>query len=418
MKDLRIDADRLYQSLEELSQVGAFLDEVSGVHGVRRLALSEEDGAGRRLVQSWFEAAGLEVSVDQIGNIYAHRAGLGDSLAAVMTGSHLDSVPTGGRFDGTLGVLAGLEVMRTLNDHGHETRRPLIAAVYTEEEGCRFGTDMLGSAVATGRLAVEDAHTLTDANGHTVRGELERIGFLGEEVPGTRRPHACVECHIEQGPLLIRSGHELGVVTGVQGISWWQIEITGRSAHAGTTPTSYRRDAGLVAALLNVRLREMADSGDFGEMRGTMGVVRPHPGVINVIPGRVVATVDLRNPDDAQMTRAEEGIRSHAAALADRHDVEISWRQTAKTTSVPFDGSVQQIIEDTAAGFGLRHMRLIAGAGHDAQEWAAVCKTAMIFVPGEHDGISHNPRELSTKKQCADGANVLLHTLLKLADEA
>ena len=418
MTELRIDADRLYRSLRDLGQIGAFDDPVSGLSGVCRLALSDEDGAGRRLVRGWFEEAGLDVRVDQIGNVFAQRAGLKSMAPPVMTGSHADSVPTGGRFDGALGVLAGLEVVRTLNDHGAETRRPLVVAICTEEEGCRFGTDMLGSAVATGRIPLEQAYGCTDRDGKTVRGELDRIGFLGEETAGARKPHAFVECHIEQGPLLIRGGRDIGVVTGVQGISWFEVAITGRSAHAGTTPTDIRSDAGLVAALLNVHLRDMAQSSEFGEMRGTVGVMQPYPGAINVIPGRMRITVDLRNPDDELMARAEEEIRSHSDALAAEHDVEVEWRQTAKTDAVDFDASVQQIIEDTANRFGLSNTRLIAGAGHDAQEWAAVCKTAMVFVPGEHDGISHNPRELSTNKQCADGANVLLHTMLQLADES
>jgi N-carbamoyl-L-amino-acid hydrolase len=418
MDDIRINDDRLYDSLDELGRVGAFDDEFSDRQGVCRLALSDEDAEGRRLVRSWYEEAGLAVGVDQIGNVFATRKGTGENLRPVMTGSHIDSVPTGGRFDGALGVLAGLEVVRTLNDAGMQTLRPITTAFFSDEEGCRFRTDMLGSAVATGRVALEHAWSLTDRDGKTVREELERIGFLGDEPVGERTPHAFVECHIEQGPLLIRDGQDLGVVTGVQGISWWEVSITGRSAHAGTTPTSFRNDAGLVAALINVRLREMADSGDFGEMRGTMGVTRPHPGAINVIPGRVAATVDLRNPDDAQMARADEAIREHALVLAELHGVQIEWQQTAKTAMVSFDESVQDRIEGIASDFGLQNTRLIAGAGHDAQEWAAVCKAGMIFVPGEDDGISHNPREFSTKKQCTDGVNVLLHAILALADES
>jgi len=415
--EVRIDAERLYRTLDELGRIGAFRDESSGCDGVCRLALTDADRDGRRLIQRWYEEAGLQVHTDAIGNIYGRRAGRDDSLAPVMSGSHADSVPTGGRFDGALGVLAALEVARTLDDHGIRTRRPLLCAVFTEEEGCRFGTDMLGSAVATGRIPIEDAWALTDRDGLGVRDELQRIGYLGERA-APLQPHAYVECHVEQGPLLIRGDQDVGVVTGVQGISWFELDIVGRSAHAGTTPTPLRRDAGLVAAQINVHLREMAESGEFGEMRGTMGVIRPEPSAINVIPGRVSATVDLRNPDDAQMQRAELAIRTHAAMLTEQHGVSIEWRQTAKTRAVPFDAGVQQIIADVADGFGLRHQHLIAGAGHDAQEWAAVCKTAMVFVPGERDGISHNPNELSTIEQCGNGANVLLQTLLRLLEEA
>ena len=415
--ELRVDSERLYRELDELGRIGAYRDEHAGVDGVCRLALTDADRDARRLVSSWYDQAGLEVQVDAIGNLYGRRAGADDGLAPVMSGSHSDSVPTAGRYDGALGVLAALEVARTLNEHDIRTRRPLVCALFTEEEGCRFGTDMLGSAVATGRIDLDSAWELTDHEGRTVRAELERIGFLGQRGVTPPSPHALVECHIEQGPLLIRGGHDIGVVTGVQGISWFELQITGRSAHAGTTPTGLRRDAGLVAALINVGLREMADSGEFGEMRGTMGVVRPEPGAINVIPGRAQVTVDLRNPDDGQMSRAERAIKDRAAAIAEQHGVELEWRQTARTSAVSFDESVQQVIADAADAQGLRHQRLIAGAGHDAQEWARICKTAMIFVPGEDDGISHNPRELSTARQCADGANILLQTLLRLLNE-
>lgn len=416
-KTLSINADRLYDSLEELGKIGAYTDEETSLVGVRRLALSDEDRDGRRLIVKWFEDAGLQVSVDQIGNIFAQRGGSDAALDPVMMGSHADSVPTGGRFDGALGVLGALEVIRTLNDNKIETLRPLIAADFTNEEGCRFQIDMLGSSVAVGRVSLDEGYALIDADGKTVREELERIGFLGPEKVGQRRAHAYLECHVEQGPTLITEGFDVGVVTGVQGISWQRLTITGKAAHAGATPTSFRRDAGLAAALLNVRAREMADSGSYGELRATMGVINPHPGAINVIPGRIDATMDLRNPGDADLLRAEQDLRSYADQLAKDHGVTIEWERLAKTDYVPFDDSVQQVIEDAAAELGFKSRRLIAGAGHDAQEWAPHCKTAMIFATGEYDGISHNPREFSTKKQCADAINVLLRSALHLANE-
>ena len=415
---LRINGDRLYASLDELGHIGSYPVEQDpasvGLRGVRRLTLTDEDKQGRDLVSGWFREAGLVVRIDQIGNVYGHRRGNSDALPPVLVGSHIDSVPTAGRFDGCLGVLAGLEAVRTLNDQNITTERPLEVAFFTEEEGCRFGTDMLGSAVATGRISLQEGLAIRDAAGKSVGEELVRIGYNGKEAVGTLQPHAYVECHIEQGPHLIRGGWDIGVVTGVQCISWQELNLVGRSAHAGTTPISYRADSGLVAAKINVLLRDMCDSGDFGDMRATMGVMKPHPGAINVIPGRMQVSIDLRNPDDEAMNRLERVVQERAAAIAAEHSVTLSWRQTARTQMVPFDESVQEVISRNAAHFDLKQERLISGAGHDAQEWAAICPTAMIFVPGEQDGISHNPRELSTPEQCANGANVLLQTVLQL----
>jgi len=418
MATLSIDAGRLYGALAELGRIGAYTDDSTGLVGVCRLALSDEDRAARDRASEWMRELGLEVRVDRIGNIYGRRAGREDSLAPVMMGSHLDSVPTGGRYDGALGVLGALEVIRTLDENPVRTRRPLVVGVFTDEEGCRFGTDMLGSAVAVGRIPLEEAYALRDRDGRTVGDELERIGFRGDEPVGQRRPHAFVECHVEQGPTLIREGFDLGVVTKVQSISWLELRITGRAAHAGATPTAYRADAGLAASRINVRLREMVDSGKFGEMRATMGVLRPSPDMVNVIPGDALATVDLRNPEDDAMRAAEAALRQVLDEVRRQDGVEISVRQTARTNVVPFAETVQSVIAAAADARGLRNRRLFAGAGHDAQEWAAVCPTAMIFVPGEHDGISHNPRELSTEKQCADGIHVLLDTVIALAEEA
>lgn len=414
---LSIDGKRLTAALEELGRIGAYTDDATGLVGVRRLALSDEDRAGRERVLEWMRELDLDVSIDAIGNVYARRAGREDDAAPVMFGSHVDSVPTGGRFDGALGVLGALEIVRTLRDHDVTTRRPLVVGVFTDEEGCRFGTDMLGSAVATGRIALADAYALTDKDGLTVGDELRRIGFQGDEPIGGRRPHAFVECHVEQGPTLIREGHDVGVVTMVQSIGWFEVRFTGRAAHAGATPTAYRRDAGLAASRLNVRLRAMVDGGEFGELRATMGVMRPSPDMVNVIPGRLHATVDLRNPDDDRMRRAEAAMHAYLDELRASDEVEIDVRQTARTDVVPFAESVQAIIESNAEARGLSHRRLFAGAGHDAQEWARICPTAMVFVPGEFDGISHNPREYSTTKQCADGIDVMLDTVLALADE-
>lgn len=417
-KTLSINGKRLYASLAELGKVGAYTDERTKITGVNRLALTAADGAGRRLVVKWFRQAGLHVTIDKIGNVYGRRRGLEDKLAPVMLGSHIDSVPTAGRFDGCLGVLGALEIVRTLNDAKVLTRRPLVVGFFTDEEGCRFGTDMLGSAVATRRLPLETAYALADRDGLKVKDELRKIGFLGTEPVGRLKPHAYLECHIEQGPILRHKGLDVGVVMGVQAISWQELTIVGKSAHAGTTPMSFRRDAGLSAARLNVALREMTRSGRYGqEMRAAMGAIRPIPGMVNVVPGRVICSVDLRNPSDALMKKAEADFAKLCKKIAKLDGVIITSRRTAKTPHVPFDASVQALIAAQADRLGLSHEAILSGAGHDAQEWSRVCKTAMVFVPGEYDGISHNPREFSTLKQCADGVNVLLGAALALAEE-
>ncbi|MGW7368835.1 hydantoinase/carbamoylase family amidase [Streptomyces sp. NPDC054841] len=414
-----VDQDRLWQSLMDLATVGAYDDERTGLRGVNRLALTDADAAGRRLVISWMEQAGLEVRVDRMGNIYGRRAGSDPAARPVLTGSHIDSVATAGAFDGCLGVLGGIEVVRTLVERGIATRHPLEVAVFTEEEGVRFGTDMLGSAVAAGRIPLADAHALTDRDGLTLGQELARTGFAGPADVRLDPPHAYVECHIEQGPVLAGAGAAIGVVTGVQGISWQEITLHGRAAHAGTTPTGLRVDAGLAAARIITRLRDMADSGAYGELRTTVGHLAVHPDLTNIVPARAELTVDLRNPDDTAMARAEEDLDAFLRALRTQQPgLSVSTRRMARTSHVAFDASVQQKIARAADDLGLRRLSLLSGAGHDAQEIAALYPTAVIFVPGEYDGISHNPREYSTPEACARGVDVLATTLLRLAGRA
>lgn len=418
---LRINAGRLCRSIQALGRIGSYVDEQTGLTGVNRLALTEADGEGRRQVVAWMRELGLEVTMDRIGNVYARRAGRENALPPVVIGSHIDSVPTAGMFDGCLGVLGGLEIVRTLDESGIRTRRPIVVAFFTDEEGSRFGTDMLGSAVATGRLTLEYAYALRDRQARVLRDELERIGFLGpvpteaiRQVP----PHAYLECHIEQGPILRARGVDVGVVTGVQAISWQELTITGKSAHAGTTPMHLRADAGVAAAKINLRLREMIAAGRYGDqLRATMGLIAPHPGMVNIVPGRVVATVDLRNPSEEAMRLAEADLVAYYAQVETEEKVRIEWRQTARTEPVPFDPKIQDRISAAADVLGLGHERIISGAGHDAQEFARLCPTAMVFVPGEYDGISHNPREYSTPEQCANGVDVLLQAVVNLAEE-
>ncbi|WP_173921622.1 Zn-dependent hydrolase [Agromyces sp. Marseille-P2726] len=418
-RTLAIDADRLWASLMELAQIGAYTDAATGLVGVDRLSLTDDDAEGRRLLVRWMEEAGLEVTIDEMGSIFGRRDGSEPDLAPVMAGSHIDSVATAGAFDGCLGVLGALGVVRSLDDAGVTTRRPLVIAAFTEEEGVRFGTDMLGSAVAAGRLSLEYAYELVDARGLRFGDELARIGFRGERAVRLEPPHAYVECHIEQGPVLAQQGYAVGVVTGVQAISWQRVTIHGRAAHAGTTPTELRVDAGLAAAQVIVRIREMVDSGHYGRLRGTVGHVSTSPGLPSVVPDRAELTVDLRNPDDGHMAAAEADLAAFLASLPEQQPgLRVETRRMAKTARVPFAASVQDAISDAAADLGIPTMRLMSGAGHDAQEIAAIAPTAMVFVRGQYDGISHNPREFSTPEDCAAGISVLGTTLLRLAEEA
>ncbi len=413
-----INSERLTASLDALGRIGAYLDEASGLTGVRRLAFSAEDGEGRRHVVAEMKAAGLEVTVDRIGNVFGRRAGREPGARPVMAGSHIDSVATAGRFDGCLGVLGALEVVKALNDAKVTTRRPLVVAFFSEEEGARFGTDMLGSAVAVGRIPLERAYALSDRDGKTVRAELESIGFLGDAPTELPKLHAYLECHVEQGPLLRAANMDVGVVTGVQAICWHELVISGRSAHAGTTPMNLRADPGMAASRVQLLLRDLVRSGRFGDqLRATMGVTQFFPGLVNVVPNRVVATVDIRHPDDAVLRLAEAELVEHYARIAAEEKVTLTHRQTARTPDISFAQKVRALVAKSASARGLKHQDIVSGAGHDCQELAKHCPAGMVFVPGEYDGISHNPREFSTPKQCADGVNVLLDVVTALAEE-
>ncbi len=412
-----INADRLWASIQALARIGAQPWPEVGLTGVNRLALTRADAQGRKHARARFEEAGLDVRVDRIGNLWARRPGTEPDLAPVVCGSHLDSVPTGGAFDGALGVLAGLEVVHTLNDRGIDTRRPFDVAVFTDEEGARFGTDMLGSAVACGRLGLEEALGLADRDGVTVAQALAHFALAGPEPVPAPVPHCFLEVHVEQGPILHRAQEELGIVTGVQGISWTELTVQGRSAHAGTTPMALRVDANLAVARLQVALHAAVSRGDFGpDQRVTIGRIAPVPNRVNVIAGQCVATVDLRNPDQGGLLAAEQALDRLIGALSKELGVVIDARRTARTLPVAFDPRVQKVLTAIAVRHGWRHRHLVSGAGHDAQEFAAVCPAGMVFVPGEHDGISHNPREYSTPQACARGAQALLEAVLTLSE--
>ncbi|WP_420452214.1 Zn-dependent hydrolase [Ilumatobacter sp.] len=405
----RVDGDRLLRRLLELGRIGA----IEGTTGCCRLALTDADRDGRDLVRARMDELGLDVEVDGIGNVVAtmpHPSG----RAPVMTGSHIDTVATGGRYDGNLGVLAGLEVIETVMTEGIELARPLAVAWFTDEEGARFAPDMLGSLVYVGGMPIEEALQITDRDGASVGAELDRIGYRGTApIPG-RAPHAFVELHIEQGPVLEDAGLRIGAVEGVQGISWTELTLTGRSCHAGTTPMRLRRDPGVVASRVNLFVREL--TGRLGGTQvGTCGVIAPTPNLVNVVPSTVTMTVDLRNTDDAVLTDAEDELAEFVARAAADEGVEVAARSLARFAPVEFDRRVVDLVATVADDHGLDHRRMPSGAGHDAQMFARICPTAMIFTPSV-DGISHNVDELTHPADLEAGANVLLDVMLRLAE--
>ena len=407
--EVAIDAERLLGDLAELAEIGS-----TGDGGNCRLALTEEDAGGRELVTGWMRDLGLDVRVDRIGNVVATRAGTDPALAPVMTGSHVDTVRTGGRYDGTLGVLAGLEVVRALDDAGVRTRRPLAVAFFTDEEGSRFAPDMLGSLAYVGGIPLEEALGTVGIDGAVLGDELVRIGWAGDApVPGPA-PHAFVELHIEQGPVLEEAGVTIGAVTGVQGISWQELTLTGQSNHAGTTPMRLRRDPAYVAAEVTSYVRRLATELS-GHQVGTVGRLDLHPDLVNVVAARATLTVDLRNTDEAVLSEAERYLAAFVAEAAEGERVDHAWRRLARFAPVTFDPAVVDRVEAAARARGHTTMRLPSGAGHDAQMLARVCPTGMVFVPSR-GGVSHNPAEHTEPEHLAAGTEVLLDVLLGLAD--
>jgi N-carbamoyl-L-amino-acid hydrolase len=405
---LHVDEAGLLKALEELGQIGA----IEG-GGCARLALTDEDKAGRDLVVGWMKAAGLAVTVDAIGNVVGVRAGR-ESLAPVMTGSHIDTVRTGGRYDGNYGVLAGLEVVRALNQARITTRRPIAVAFFTNEEGARFQPDMMGSLVYTGAVGLNEAYAATDRDGVSVGDELRRIGYLGSARPGALKPHAFLELHIEQGPILDEEKVRIGVVESVQGISWTEYSVTGVSNHAGTTPMRLRRDAGWLAASVNLFARRLAwEMG--GDQVATVGALTLRPNLINVVPNRAVFAVDLRNTDEAKLKEAEARVAAHIAEAAIAERVEVEAKVLARFEPVIFDTQLVDRVEHHARVLGLSTRRMPSGAGHDAQMMQLLCPTAMIFVPSVA-GLSHNVKEHTEAADLTAGAQVLMNLMIELAE--
>jgi len=404
---LRINGDRLMRRLMKLAEVGA----IDG-GGVCRLALTDADRAGRDLVVGWMREAGLTVTVDRIGNVVGTRAGT-SGVKPVMIGSHIDTVRTGGKYDGNLGVLGGLEVIETLNDAKVVTGHPVAVAFFTNEEGSRFAPDMMGSAVHQGALPLETVLATRGIDGPTVGDELNRIGYAGETPVGALRAAAYFELHIEQGPVLEREGLEIGAVTGVQGISWTEVTLRGVSNHAGTTPMSMRSDAGYVAAEIACFVRRLAREQG-GSQVATVGHMTVAPNLVNVIPNHVVMTLDLRNTDEATLKRAEQATFEFVEKTAKAEGVSMTRRTLARFEPVDFAPGMIDRVEQTAKSQGLRVRRMPSGAGHDAQMFAPHCPTGMIFVPSQ-GGISHNVREFTEAAQIIAGANVLLEVVLQVA---
>jgi len=405
--NLRIDGDRLMDRIFRLGQVGA-LD--GG--GVCRLALTDADREGRDLVVGWMKELGLEVTVDRIGNVVGLRRGAVNG-PPVMTGSHIDTVATGGLYDGNLGVLAGLEVVETLNDAGITTHHPLAVGFFTNEEGARFAPDMMGSGVHQGALALEDCLAATGIDGSTVGDDLARIGYAGDAPAGGFRARAFFELHVEQGPVLEEEGVEIGAVAGVQGISWTEYSVSGTSNHAGTTPMRLRHDAGYVAAAIAIHARRIAREMG-GNQVGTSGVLSLEPNLINVIARRAKVTVDLRNTNELLLQEAEARMAARVRELEAAEGVKIAARTLARFAPVDFDSAMVDRVAATAEALGHSVKRMPSGAGHDAQMFAPNCPTAMIFVPSK-GGISHNVREYTAPAEIAAGANVLLQVMLSTA---
>lgn len=405
-EDLRINGDRLLSRIEELASIGA----IDG-GGSCRLALTDEDRAGRDLVVAWMRDLDLDISIDSIGNVVAVRPGKTDG-PPTMTGSHIDTVRTGGRYDGNLGVLAGLEIIESLSENKIETQHPVAVAFFTDEEGSRFAPDMLGSLVYVGGMTLEEALDIKGVDGAKVGDELDRIGYRGTSPCPGPSPRAFVELHIEQGPVLEVEGVTIGAVTGVQGISWTELTVTGESNHAGTTPMALRRDSGFAAAAISTYVRDLSlEMG--GSQVATVGRLELHPNLVNVVAGSAVLTVDLRNTVEAYLLESENKLADFLLELASNEGLEIEKRQLARFEPVEFNQEVVDTVENIASRLGHSVMKLPSGAGHDAQMMARVCPTGMVFVPS-HKGISHNPQEHTDSDDLIAGCNVLFQTILDL----
>jgi N-carbamoyl-L-amino-acid hydrolase len=406
MKELRINGRRLQERIAALGCIGALAG-----GGVCRLAFSRADKQARDHVEALMRQLRLEVHIDRIGNIAGVRQGE-QAGAVVLAGSHIDTVGSAGMLDGSYGVMAALEAVETLNEACVRTRRPVAVMAFVNEEGARFMPDMMGSLIFRGDLSVEDARSITGIDGTTIGENIDRTGFAGDEPPGALPVHRYVELHIEQGPILEKEGCTIGVVEGVQGILWLAYTLRGATAHAGTTPVELRRDAAYVAGAVVQFVRRLAL-----EIEGqcaTVGSITLQPNLVNVVAEEARITVDLRNPDSGRLRMAAERLHAFVLETARAERVEVDRQIRVNVPPVSFDPSVIETVAAAAEGLGFRSRRMISGAGHDAQIMASVCRTGMIFVPSR-GGLSHSIREDTAPEDLESGANVLLHTVLSLA---
>ena len=407
---LAINGDRLWTSLMELAKIGA-----TPKGGVCRLALTDIDRQGRDLVVGWAKAAGLAVTTDKIGNVFMRREGKNPSLPPISCGSHIDTQPTGGKFDGNYGVLSGIEIIRTLDDHEIETEAPIEVIFWTNEEGSRFVPVMMGSGVFAGAFSLKSVYAAKDVDGKTVQDELTRIGYVGDEEPGKHPLGAYFEAHIEQGPVLEDAGKTIGVVTGVLGLRWYDCVVTGMEAHAGPTPMALRKDALQIATKIMQEVVAIANTPKYEPYgRGTVGFVQCFPNSRNVIPGTVKFSIDLRNVDNERLDAMDKDIRAFIDKTAAESGLAISVEQVSYFPPCPFEKGCVSAVENAAKDLGYSYMEAVSGAGHDAVYMARLAPAGMVFVPCK-DGISHNEIEDAKPEHLEAGCNVLMHAMLDRA---
>lgn len=408
-QNLRINGDRLWDSLMEMAKIGPG---VAG--GNNRQTLTDEDAEGRALFQKWCQEAGCTMGLDQMGNMFAMRSGTDPDALPVYVGSHLDTQPTGGKYDGVLGVLGGLEIIRTLNDLGIKTKHPIVATNWTNEEGTRYAPAMLASGVFAGMHTQDWAYDREDAEGKKFGDELQRIGWRGDEEVGARKMHAFFELHIEQGPILEAEGKDIGVVTHGQGLSWTQVTVTGKDAHTGSTPMPMRKNAGLAMARILEKVDEIAWS-HAPHAVGAAGHIDVYPNSRNVIPGKVVFTVDFRSPELDVITDMENRLRVAAEDIVDEMGLQVEFEKVGGFDPVKFDETCVAAVRNAAERLGYSHTNIISGAGHDACWINRVAPTAMVMCPCV-DGLSHNEAEEISKEWATAGADVLFHAVVETAE--
>jgi N-carbamoyl-L-amino-acid hydrolase len=408
-ENLRINGDRLWASIHEMAEIGPG---VAG--GNNRQTLTDADGEGRKLFERWCQEAGLTLGVDQMGTMFARREGTEPDLDPVYVGSHLDTQPTGGRYDGVLGVLGGLELVRTLNDLGIRTRRPIVVTNWTNEEGTRFAPAMLASGVFAGMHEQHWAYERTDREGKRFGDELERIGWKGEEPVGQRKIHAFFELHIEQGPILEDEGIDVGVVTHGQGLYWLQVTLTGKESHTGSTPMPKRRNAGLGLARVTELVHEVAMDYQPNAV-GAIGHIEVFPNSRNIIAGKTLFTIDIRSPDKAVLDEMRGRIEAGIAEIAEALAIEFEIEEVGHFDPVTFDEGCVKAVRDAAERLGYSHRNLVSGAGHDACWINRVAPTAMVMCPCV-DGLSHNEAEEISKEWATAGADVLFHAVVETAE--